>query len=71
MKKKTFLIKVSTAVAAFAVSTSFANIEKQPQSDLEKSSELYMIPALDSDQIVAGHRSHGSHRSHSSHRSGF
>lgn len=71
MKKKTFLIKVSTAVAAFAVSTSYANIDNHPQPDFEKSSDLYMIPALDSDQIVAGHRSHGSHRSHSSHRSGY
>jgi len=70
MKKKTFLIKVSTAVAAFAVSTSYANIDNHPQPDLENSSDLYMIPALDSDQIVSGHRSHGSHRSHSSHRSG-
>jgi hypothetical protein len=70
MKKKKFLIKMSAAIAAFSVTSSFADPLENSNSYQDKDLGLQMVPAVDSDQIVAGHRSHGSHRSHSSHRSG-
>lgn len=70
MKKKKFLIKMSAAIAAFSVTSSFADPLENSKFYQDKDLGLQMVPVVDSDQIVAGHRSHGSHRSHSSHRSG-